>query len=73
MTEEENPIDCLHINRGSADAAADEYAADYWASLEQQKADNDARRGVKMPVSYYVKDAIRRYQISEQNQHKEAV
>ena len=26
----QNPLECLHINQGSADAAADQYAAEYY-------------------------------------------
>jgi hypothetical protein len=51
--------ECLHINQGSMDAAADEYAADYWADLAQEKYEADLRRrGSAMSVSYYVRDAI---------------
>jgi hypothetical protein len=60
------PLECLHISRGSADAAADEYAAEYWAHLAQGKADADLRRGALQTVGYYVRDTLRRYQASPQ-------
>jgi hypothetical protein len=60
------PLDCLHINRGSADAEADEYAAEYFAQLAQDKADADLRRGALQTIGYYVRDALRRYQASPQ-------
>jgi hypothetical protein len=60
------PLGCLHINRGSADAEADEYAAEYFAQLAQGKADADLRRGALQTVGYYVRDAMRRYQASPQ-------
>lgn len=52
------PLDCLHINKGSADLAAMQYEADYWAQRFQDKADNDKKRGALQPVSYYVRNAI---------------
>jgi len=60
------PLDCLHINRGSADAEADEYAAEYFAQLAQGKADADLCHGALQTVGYYVRDALRRYQESPQ-------
>jgi hypothetical protein len=60
------PLDCLHINRGSADAEADEYAAEYFSQLAQDKADADLRRGAPQTIGYYVRDALRRYQASPQ-------
>jgi hypothetical protein len=65
VPDEPNPLECLYINRGSADAEADEYAAEYWAQLAQGKADADLRRGALQTVSYYVKDALRRAQAQQ--------
>ena len=56
------PLDCLHINKGSADEAAIAYEAEYWAERAQGKADADTRRGAVQRVGYYVRDAILRMQ-----------
>jgi len=58
--EEKKPMDCLHINQGSKDAAADKYSADYWAELAQQKYEADNYRYAAQDVRYYVADAISR-------------
>lgn len=58
--QERKPMTELHINRGSADAAADLYAAEYWSARAQEKADSDRAKGALQPVSYYVRDAIMR-------------
>lgn len=30
MTDDSHPLECLHINQGSADEAANQYAAEYY-------------------------------------------
>ncbi len=55
---EDHPFNCIHMDVGSVDEAADQYEREYWSEQAQRKADNDAAKGALQSVGYYVTTII---------------